>query len=425
MYNQAVVIASDEAKDKKDRKESTAVALRLKPKNEIEPEDYYPAFLDMVKNLLDGNMDAQSYEDTLREMFGIHAYVSFTLDKVVGNAVRQLQYLVTDESCVECYELYQSESKNNATGGYCGTAAERQIAELLYQKKAEKLLADENCMKVFVYHQSCKVTIEMLDTETEGQNSEQEEEQTRKYNSYVDRFLQPGYHVSDECKEHLAMKPVFLPRSIRSYNTSPYGKVRSVEVLEGVLADRPTPAGSGNNPPPSSALTNGGSGVKKEIKTEDGSGAVSPTSGLDKKGTSESGDNNRLTPVIRSSGGHGGPDVMYEENTQCIFNPKNLKMLYVINSENCFYRKLALTRGKTSHKAVSRRKTSDFNKWHSKWVKKNVSESAKANIEDWFMGRSDGLVPNKTHKITRADPERTPYRTYYKFKSELLKSNTT
>ena len=51
--------------------------------DEIEPEDYYPAFIDMVKNLLDGNMDAQSYEDTLREMFGIHAYISFTLDKVI------------------------------------------------------------------------------------------------------------------------------------------------------------------------------------------------------------------------------------------------------------------------------------------------------------------------------------------------------
>ena len=36
----------------------------------------------MVKNLLDGNMDGQAYEDTLREMFGIHAYNSFTLDKV-------------------------------------------------------------------------------------------------------------------------------------------------------------------------------------------------------------------------------------------------------------------------------------------------------------------------------------------------------
>jgi paired amphipathic helix protein Sin3a len=53
-------------------------------------EDYYPAFLDMVKNVLDGNMDSNAYEDTLREMFGIHAYVAFTLDKVVTYAVRQV-----------------------------------------------------------------------------------------------------------------------------------------------------------------------------------------------------------------------------------------------------------------------------------------------------------------------------------------------
>jgi paired amphipathic helix protein Sin3a len=108
MYNQAVIIANEETKDKKDRKESTAVALRLKPKNEIEPEDYYPAFLDMVKNLLDGNMDPQAYEDTLREMFGIHAYGSFTLDKVVSNCVRQLQHLVMDEACIVCYDLFQA-----------------------------------------------------------------------------------------------------------------------------------------------------------------------------------------------------------------------------------------------------------------------------------------------------------------------------
>ena len=41
----------------------------------------------MVKNLLDGNMDPQAYEDTLREMFGIHAYVSFTLDKVSKKSI--------------------------------------------------------------------------------------------------------------------------------------------------------------------------------------------------------------------------------------------------------------------------------------------------------------------------------------------------
>ena len=68
----------------------------------------------------------------------------------MSNAVRQLQHLVLDEACVDCYDLYQSEKKNNGTGGYCGTAIERQLAELVYQKRSEKLLADENCFKIFI-----------------------------------------------------------------------------------------------------------------------------------------------------------------------------------------------------------------------------------------------------------------------------------
>lgn len=54
-------------------------------------EEYYPAFLDMVRNLLDGNMDSSTYEDSLREMFGIHAYIAFTMDKIINNCVRQVQ----------------------------------------------------------------------------------------------------------------------------------------------------------------------------------------------------------------------------------------------------------------------------------------------------------------------------------------------
>lgn len=39
-------------------------------------------------------------------------------------------------------------------------------------------------------------------------------------------------------------------------------------------------------------------------------------------------------------------NVVYEDNLECKFNPRNFKILYVINSENCFYRKMALTRAK-------------------------------------------------------------------------------
>jgi histone deacetylase complex regulatory component SIN3 len=52
--------------------------------------EYYPAFLDIVRNLLDGNIDGCQYEDSLREMFSIHAYTAFTLDKVVHNCVKHV-----------------------------------------------------------------------------------------------------------------------------------------------------------------------------------------------------------------------------------------------------------------------------------------------------------------------------------------------
>ena len=77
-------------------------------------------------------------------------YMICVILQVVGNAVRQLQHLVTDEAAIECYEMFLTETKNKATGGFCSQAHERQIAEMMYQKKSEKLLADENCMKIFV-----------------------------------------------------------------------------------------------------------------------------------------------------------------------------------------------------------------------------------------------------------------------------------
>lgn len=82
IYERTQVLAAEEETFKTNRRESVAVALRLKPQSEYEIPDYYPAFLDMLKSLLDGNMDATTYEDKLRDMYGIHAYIAFTLDRV-------------------------------------------------------------------------------------------------------------------------------------------------------------------------------------------------------------------------------------------------------------------------------------------------------------------------------------------------------
>uniref|UniRef100_A0A4W3H532 Paired amphipathic helix protein Sin3b n=1 Tax=Callorhinchus milii TaxID=7868 RepID=A0A4W3H532_CALMI len=152
---------------RKEKVSDPAVELRLKQQSEIELEEYYPAFLDMVRNLLDGNIEPTQYEDTLREMFTIHAYIGFTVDKLIQNIVRQLQHLVSDDVCVQATELYLSERKRGAAGGALTSQCVRATLEAAYQVKAERIMPDENCFKIMFIQSKGQVTmtVELLDTE--------------------------------------------------------------------------------------------------------------------------------------------------------------------------------------------------------------------------------------------------------------------
>ncbi|CAF98397.1 unnamed protein product, partial [Tetraodon nigroviridis] len=229
---------------KKEKNDNPAVQLRLKepseylattaqcdcyysweksnvffPAVDIEVEDYYSAFLEMVRNLLDGNMEASQYEDSLREMFTIHAYIAFTMDKLIQSIVRQLQHIVSDEICVQVTDLYLSESANSASGGSLSSQSSRSSAETAYQRKAEQIMSDENCFKVMFLKSKGQVqlSVELLDTEEENSDEPMEAE---RWSDYVGRYLNPD-STTPELREHLAQKPVFLPRQnlrrIRKY----------------------------------------------------------------------------------------------------------------------------------------------------------------------------------------------------------------
>lgn len=89
------------------------------------------------------------------------------------NICRQLNAIVSEIMCVGCQELFVSEKANGATGGTCGTAIDRVTKETLYIKRAEKLLENDNCIKIILFHQSQKMTFEMLDTETDNSSDDE------------------------------------------------------------------------------------------------------------------------------------------------------------------------------------------------------------------------------------------------------------
>ncbi|XP_070809376.1 paired amphipathic helix protein Sin3a [Pituophis catenifer annectens] len=222
---------------KREKSDSPAIQLRLKDPMDIEVEDYYPAFLDMVRNLLDGNMDSSQYEDSLRDMFTIHAYIAFTMDKLIQSIVRQLQHIVSDEICVQVTELYLSESHNGATGGLLTSQSARSLVETAYQRKAEQLMQDENCFKMmFIQSRGhVQLTIELLDTEEENSDDPVEAE---RWTDYVDRYVNSD-STSPELREQLAQKPVFLPRNLRQIRKCQRGREQQEKDSKEGLGKKP------------------------------------------------------------------------------------------------------------------------------------------------------------------------------------------
>ncbi|KAL4701313.1 hypothetical protein H8959_015317 [Pygathrix nigripes] len=333
---------------------------------DVDVEDYYPAFLDMVRSLLDGNIDSSQYEDSLREMFTIHAYIAFTMDKLIQSIVRQVRAW-RRLGILFCGSLgpfypYAEELKIDVghvkTGKYLKVLSDGSdfllLIDILYgnywSSEAPASLyfgviphcgtpyhgPDGSRCRVQVFYLQLmfiqsqgqvQLTIELLDTEEENSDDPVEAE---RWSDYVERYMNSDT-TSPELREHLAQKPVFLPRNLRRIRKCQRG--REQQEKEGK---------EGNS--------------KKTMENVDS---------LDK--------------------------------LECRFKLNSYKMVYVIKSEDYMYRRTALLRAHQSHERVSKRLHQRFQAWVDKWTKEHVPREMAAETSKWLMGEGlEGLVPCTT-----------------------------
>jgi paired amphipathic helix protein Sin3a len=385
----------------------------------------------MIKQVLDGNLDGNQYEDMLREMFGIHAYIGFTMDKVVQNIVRQLQHIVGDEIAQQCTDLYLDESKateGQATGGSFVTQHLRVAQETAYQKKAEQLLADENCMKIMLFKEHAKLTIEYLDTDTVESEDGQEIE---RWSEYIEKYVKEDDTISDELKERLSRKPVFLPRNIPLWRLKTAdNKADLIEVSKertNKVVTRNSTVNNNNGEDGSSKT-----GEKKQSSAKN-SKANSPVDG-----SSNNNDDNEAENT-------SDKDLEISENTQCRFNVNNYKMVFVVDSECYMYRRMSIKKARLSHKRVSQTLYSKFNEFHTKWLEKGDKEECKIAV-DWMEGREyedhkssktddkmevdkpvvvvKKVFGSKTIQLPFDDDTKSPYRPFRKYTVEAVSGSS-
>ncbi|KAJ1350558.1 Paired amphipathic helix protein Sin3b [Parelaphostrongylus tenuis] len=141
------------------------------------PLSNYSDLLFEIKNLLDGNIDSNTFEDNVRLLFPVDGYLVTTIDKLVAMVGRQLHFLATGSEGLETMRLYQRYRYDKPISVFSQSPRKMRVEEE-YSQSAESFFSCQNCFKIFViYEDKPVVTIELVDTEIEEETVEVENTQ--------------------------------------------------------------------------------------------------------------------------------------------------------------------------------------------------------------------------------------------------------
>ncbi|VDM79388.1 unnamed protein product, partial [Strongylus vulgaris] len=172
---------------------SNGLAIIKNPRRN--PASNYADLLNEIKNLLDGNIDSNTFEDNVRVLFPIDGYLVTTIDKLIAMVGRQLHFLATGPDGLETMKLYQKYRYEQPISVF--SQSQKKIkTEEEYARSAETFFNCQNCFKIFViYEKTPVVTIELVDTETEEETQEGDVAQTSEN-------VAPEASSDDESEQH-------------------------------------------------------------------------------------------------------------------------------------------------------------------------------------------------------------------------------
>lgn len=126
--------------------------------------------------------------------------------------------------------MFIGASKCGQAGGSCITAHKRAEEEATYQRNAETLMADEHCFKLFIYKNEGKITIELIGSNDDDEDSPNDGDdepnsqtsRTLRSTAKSDKFDKwndiEAYNAMIE--ERLKENPRFLERIVRNSKKS-------------------------------------------------------------------------------------------------------------------------------------------------------------------------------------------------------------
>ncbi|ODQ68295.1 hypothetical protein NADFUDRAFT_30554 [Nadsonia fulvescens var. elongata DSM 6958] len=155
------------------------------------PEGCYDQLLRLSEKLIEGEVEHQWFEETLRQTYRNRAYKLFTIDKVIQNFTKHINAIISDQKSSDALVLFENDRNMSLT------TVKKQI---IYRLRVRSVIgSDENMFRIEWNDAEKRVAIQYIgpDSPSVSLNSQTEEE---KWNYYVTSYIManPTEGVSNE-----------------------------------------------------------------------------------------------------------------------------------------------------------------------------------------------------------------------------------
>ncbi|KAI0824868.1 hypothetical protein BC628DRAFT_1517814 [Trametes gibbosa] len=145
---------------------------------------YYDLMLESCEKLFDNEMEQHVFEEVMRYMFGLkHAYKLFTVDKLIGALIKQVQTILSDPKSQELYDLLRREREISSPT----------TQDLIScRRNTERVLGpDENLFRIDWLPEPKTMTIQLIGKD-DG-TFDDSEVLTGRWQSYMESFVSHHY----------------------------------------------------------------------------------------------------------------------------------------------------------------------------------------------------------------------------------------
>ncbi|TRM60347.1 hypothetical protein BD626DRAFT_549673 [Schizophyllum amplum] len=165
-------------------------------------DHYYDLLLDSCERLFDNEIEQPAFEEQMRFMFGVkNAYKIFTIDKVIGAFVKQVQAILADPKSQELLENLKRERS---------LASPTVQDQINTRRNAEKILGpDENLFRIDWLHDNKMMTMQLIGKDEPSVDDS--EAVADRWHAYLDAYV-CGEQTSGVSQAHV--RRPFL-RSVR------------------------------------------------------------------------------------------------------------------------------------------------------------------------------------------------------------------